>query len=125
MKTLISLEEAAQFAFSILLFSKLPFVWWLYPALLLLPDIGMVGYLINAKIGAFTYNLFHHKGIAILIGMAGLLLASPILMLTGVILFGHSAMDRLMGYGLKHEKGFKFTHLGELQAGQNTVTVPQ
>lgn len=29
-------------------------------------------------------------------------------------LFSHSAMDRIFGYGLKHENGFKFTHLREI-----------
>jgi len=115
MKTLLKLEEAAQFALSIVLFAKLPFVWWLYPALLLLPDIGMLGYAVNTTVGAFVYNLFHHKGIAILIGIAGLALANPTLLLAGVILFGHSAMDRMMGYGLKYKNGFAFTHLGALK----------
>lgn len=124
MKTLINLEEAAQFALSIVLFAKLPFVWWLYPTLLLLPDIGMIGYAVNNTIGAFTYNLLHHKATAILIGIAGLLLVNNYLLLTGVILFGHSSMDRMMGYGLKYNKGFKFTHLGELQP-QNKVVVAQ
>jgi hypothetical protein len=32
----------------------------------------------------------------------------------GLILFSHSAMDRMLGYGLKYESGFKFTHLGEI-----------
>lgn len=114
MKTLVSLEEAAQFALSIVLFAKLPFVWWIYPALLLLPDVSMIGYAVNNTVGAFSYNLFHHKATAILIGLAGLLLANDLLLLTGVILFGHSSMDRMMGYGLKYNKGFKFTHLGQL-----------
>ncbi|HAJ82706.1 MAG TPA: DUF4260 domain-containing protein, partial [Zunongwangia profunda] len=28
------------------------------------------------------------------------------------ILFGHSAMDRIFGYGLKYEDNFKNTHMG-------------
>jgi hypothetical protein len=32
--------------------------------------------------------------------------------LAGAILLSHSAMDRMFGYGLKHESGFKNTHLG-------------
>jgi len=30
----------------------------------------------------------------------------------GIILFGHSSMDRMFGYGLKLGQGFKYTHLG-------------
>ena len=123
MKTLINLEEAAQFALSILLFAKLPFAWWIYPSLLLLPDLSMIGYAVNNTVGAFTYNLGHHKGTAILIGTAGLILGNSYLLLTGIILFGHSAMDRMMGYGLKYNKGFKFTHLGELKSEQHNKAV--
>ena len=94
----------------------MPFVWWVYPALLFLPDLSMLGYLINLKVGAFTYNLFHHKAIAIAIGSAGLFVHNNDLMLIGILLYGHSSMDRMLGYGLKHNNGFKFTHLGEIGA---------
>ncbi|TAG51385.1 MAG: DUF4260 family protein, partial [Runella slithyformis] len=33
----------------------------------------------------------------------------------GIILFAHSAMDRIAGYGLKYEDAFKHTHLGWLK----------
>ncbi|GAB3920638.1 DUF4260 domain-containing protein [Larkinella terrae] len=112
MKTLLKLEEVAQFLLSIVLFSQLPFAWWWFPALILVPDLSMVGYLINPKIGAYAYNLAHHKAVAIAIGATGFLLANPVLMLTGVMLFGHSAMDRMMGYGLKFEDSFSHTSLG-------------
>jgi len=32
----------------------------------------------------------------------------------GLILFGHSCMDRAMGYGLKYFSGFQDTHLGKI-----------
>ena len=34
------------------------------------------------------------------------------LFIAGIILFGHSSMDRMFGYGLKLKEGFKYTHLG-------------
>ncbi|KAA6438426.1 DUF4260 family protein [Dyadobacter flavalbus] len=121
MKTLLKTEEAAEFALSIILFSKLPFSWWLYPALFLLPDLSMIGYLINDRVGALTYNLFHHKALAVLTGVTGLFFHNDYLMLAGILLFGHSSMDRMMGYGLKYSKGFKYTHLGEV-GHQKTLT---
>ncbi|GAA4454453.1 DUF4260 domain-containing protein [Nibrella saemangeumensis] len=114
MKTILQLEELAQFLVSIVLFSQLPFAWWWFPALILLPDIGMLGYLVNPRLGAYLYNLFHHKGIALLVGVMGLLMQQPGVMLAGVILLGHAAMDRTMGYGLKYTTSFKQTHLGTL-----------
>ena len=59
------------FLFSIILFNQTSFSWWWYLALILLPDIGMLGYLLNTKTGAITYNLFHHKAIALLILFLG------------------------------------------------------
>ena len=114
MKTVLKLEEFALFVFSILAFNELPFAWWLYPALILIPDVSMLGYLINPRIGAFCYNLVHHKALAIVVWCLGIFLANPTVQLVGVILFGHSAMDRVAGYGLKYFSGFKDTHLGKL-----------
>lgn len=114
MKTLIKFEEAAQVALSIVLFSQLPFAWWTFPALFLLPDLSMLGYLISAKVGGFTYNLVHHKALGIALGVAGLFLGTNELMFAGILLFGHSSLDRAMGYGLKYDKGFTYTHLGEV-----------
>lgn len=114
MKTLIKVEEAAQFALSIFLFTQLPFALWVYPALLLVPDVSMIGYVMNPKIGAFFYNLFHHKAVAIVIGLLGFYLGNDFILLAGIILFGHSAMDRMFGYGLKFNTGFGDTHLGEI-----------
>lgn len=111
MKTLLKTEELAQFVLSILLFAQLPYAWWWFPALLLLPDLSMLGYLINTRIGAYAYNFVHHKGLAIVVGAIGLLLQQPELMLTGVILFAHATMDRVAGYGLKFTDSFKHTHL--------------
>jgi hypothetical protein len=114
MKTTLKLEELAQFALGIFVFSMLPYAWWVFPALLLLPDIGMLGYIANPKIGAFTYNVFHHKGIAIIIGLFGVYLNSDQAVLVGVLLFSHAAFDRILGYGLKFEDSFKNTHLGKI-----------
>ena len=114
MKNLLKLEELAMFLLSIYLFNFLDYAWWVYLALILTPDIGMLGYLISTKLGATTYNLFHHKGIAILVGFAGFWWHNPELQLAGIILFGHASMDRIFGYGLKFSDNFKHTHLGNL-----------
>jgi len=58
------------------------------------------------------YNLFHHKGIAIVLFVPGVLLSDMTIQIAGIILFGHASMDRMFGYGLKLKDGFKYTHLG-------------
>lgn len=114
MKTIIKLEELSLFILGIYLFSLLNYEWWWFLALILAPDFSMLGYLFGNKSGAFFYNIFHHRGIAVLLYIIGCYFKIEILQLTGIILFSHSAMDRFFGYGLKYESGFKYTHLGEI-----------
>ncbi|MDO8966880.1 DUF4260 domain-containing protein [Algoriphagus sp.] len=114
MNKLLKLEELAMFALSLWAFFLTEISWWWFAGLFLLPDLGMIGYLLDEKIGTWTYNLFHHKGIALFIFGLGLFMNNQILEIAGIILFSHSSFDRIMGYGLKYEKGFKFTHLGEI-----------
>lgn len=114
MKNLIKLEEATMFVFSIVLFSFTDFAWWWFLVLILLPDICMVGYMVSHKIGAWTYNLFHHKAIALLVLCIGWTIGNAWIELAGIILFGHASLDRVLGYGLKYLDSFKHTHLGWL-----------
>jgi hypothetical protein len=112
MKFLLRLEEAFMLGLTIYLNSFLSFPAWLFWVLFLTPDIGMAGYLINTRVGAFTYNLLHHKGIAIALYIAGLYFINEALQFAGLLLFGHSAFDRLLGYGLKYNDSFHNTHMG-------------
>ncbi|MEO8591059.1 MAG: DUF4260 domain-containing protein [Flavobacteriales bacterium] len=123
MKNLLKLEELAQFLVCLLALVMNDVPWWAYLLLALGPDIGMLGYLINARTGAFSYNLLHHKGVAVLIAacgfgseflnmLAGTSNLASTLLLAAIILYGHSSMDRFFGYGLKFGDHFQHTHLG-------------
>jgi len=114
MQASLKIEELFMFLFGIYLFNLLDYQWWWFLVLILAPDIGMIGYLFGNKAGALMYNVFHHKGIAIAIYLLGVYLSISMVQLIGIILFSHSAMDRILGYGLKYDKGFKYTHLGEI-----------
>ena len=112
MRILLKLEEAFMFGLSIFLFSKLDYAWWWYPVLIFAPDLSMLGYIVNTRLGAITYNFIHHKALGIGLFVLGVVLANQFLQLTGLILFGHSSMDRTLGYGLKYPDSFQNTHLG-------------
>lgn len=115
MKWTLRLEELVMFALGIFIFTLLPYAWWWFLVLILLPDIGMIGYLGGNKTGATIYNIFHHRGLAIGLLVWGFVGGNHLLALTGTILFAHIAMDRFFGFGLKKTTGFKHTHLGDLQ----------
>mgnify|MGYP000492365352 CR=1 FL=1 len=114
MEKSLKIEELLMFVLGIYLFSNLDFSWWWFLALIFAPDIGMLGYLVNSKVGAIIYNIFHHKGIAIIIFLIGVYLNNQILQLAGIILFTHASLDRILGYGLKYFDAFKHTHLGNI-----------
>ncbi len=112
MKKIIAFEELVLFLGAIYAFSQLSFEWWWFPALLLAPDISMLGYVAGNKAGAIVYNIFHHKALGVLVYLFGSYTNNELLLLAGVILFAHSCFDRVFGYGLKYADGFHHTHLG-------------
>jgi multidrug transporter EmrE-like cation transporter len=116
MKTILKLEELAMAATAIYFLSShtLDLPIWLWVILFFAPDISMLGYLINTKTGAVSYNLFHHKGIAILLTATGYFLQQELLISIGILLFAHAAFDRIWGYGLKYSDSFSNTHLGRI-----------
>ena len=114
MKNILKLEELAMFAICVWALYFFNAEWWYYLLLLLGPDISMIGYAGGNKLGALMYNLFHHKGVAVVVFFLGLFLPDMTIQIAGIILFGHSSMDRMLGYGLKLEEGFKYTHLGQI-----------
>lgn len=114
MKLLLQLEELLMFIASGYYFVQMGNNLLLFFILLLIPDIGMIGHMFNPKLGSYTYNITHHKGIAIALFLIGYIYKIDILMNTGVIIFAHSSMDRLLGFGLKYADHFKHTHLGHI-----------
>ena len=112
MKNLLKLEELSLLGLSLFLFSGLDYGWGWYALLFLTPDLSMVGYLANPCLGSWTYNLIHHKGLAVALYVLGYLFSIPWLMFAGTLLLGHSSFDRVFGYGLKYPDAFQNTHLG-------------
>jgi hypothetical protein len=76
--------------------------------------VSMVGYLIDPRVGAALYNLVHHQGVAVGVCLAGAWFGSDPLLLVGTVLLGHSALDRVFGFGLKYPDAFTHTHLDEI-----------
>ena len=112
MKNLLRLEELFLTILAIFLFRPLNIAWRWFALLFLAPDLGMLGYLAGPRVGALTYNLIHHKAVAVAAYIAGAWLGSPALQFAGLIILAHSSLDRVLGYGLKYPDAFQHTHLG-------------
>ena len=112
MKWTLRLEELVQLVAAVFLLADFQAAWYWYLVLAIGPDVGMLGYLAGPRTGAFTYNLLHHKGLSIAVAAAGVLLVVNPLLWLGLAMFGHAALDRMLGYGLKFPDSFQHTHLG-------------
>ncbi|KXG09469.1 hypothetical protein AT864_02188 [Anoxybacillus sp. P3H1B] len=113
-KILLQLEGAAILLLSLYFYSYNQFSWLLFFVLLFVPDISMIGYLFNNKVGAVLYNLFHTYSLPIGAVILGVLLSSEVVLEIGLIWSAHIGMDRMIGYGLKYPTHFKDTHLNRV-----------
>ena len=112
-KPAVLLRVAGAFALgvSILLYSENHANWILFAVLFLSPDLFMLGYLVNARIGAAVYNFVHTvfaPGILIVIA---LFTSRQQLLPFAFIWTAHIGFDRMVGSGLKYPTRFKDTHL--------------
>ena len=71
MKILLRIEELYEALFALFVFAHLPYAWWVLPAAFPLPDLRMAGYLAGPRVGAYCYNVVHHKALAFAVGVAG------------------------------------------------------
>lgn len=112
---LVRLEGLALGLACIALYAGLGRSWWLFAALILVPDISMLGYLRGPRVGAALYNLVHNWVTVVLWFAAAWVLSGGSLSLSLPLILGaHIGFDRALGYGLKLPTGFRDTHLGRI-----------
>lgn len=110
-RVLLHLEGAIVLIVSIFFYARLDHSWTLFGVLFLAPDLSMLGYLLNQKVGAATYNLFHTYSLPLALLVIGLVDGANTPIASGLIWLAHIGMDRMIGYGLKYPTAFKDTHL--------------
>jgi Domain of unknown function (DUF4260) len=111
-KKILRLEGLAFFLLALFFYYQLKGNWLLFIVLLFTPDISMIGYLKDKKLGAILYNLMHNYILSIAILLIGaILLRNMTIILLGIILLAHVGLDRFLGFGLKYPSNFKDTHL--------------
>ena len=113
-RTLLRLEGLTLLAGMTLLYGLWGGTWWLYAVLFLAPDLSFLGYLAGPRVGAIVYNAAHSEIIPLAMILAGFGFAPPLLLSIAIIWLAHIGFDRTLGYGLKYQAGFGFTHLGRI-----------
>jgi hypothetical protein len=108
----LQLDGLVLLAAALILFASTHQPWWLVPAVILLPDLFMLGYLRGTRAGAAVYNLGHSYSLPAAMSLAGALGHHPLTLALGLLWLAHIGMDRLARYGLKYDIGFQHTHLG-------------
>lgn len=113
---LLRTEESALLLFALFAYHQLHYSWLLFAILFLTPDLFMLGYLLNTRIGAAIYNLAHTLTLPFALLLASYIQHWHLISEVGLIWTAHIAFDRLLGYGLKYPTFFKDTHLQHIPA---------
>lgn len=117
-RLLLRVEGACIFGTTIWAYSRFNQSWWTFAGLLLVPDIGMAGYLSNTRLGAALYNSVHTETPPILLLCTALARENKKLAGLALCWLAHIGMDRMLGYGLKYGTAFAHTHLGDLASSK-------
>lgn len=91
---------------------------WLFWALVLVPDLGMLAYLAGPRAGAWVYNALHALAGPAACALAGLVTGDTRWLAAAACWAAHVGIDRALGYGLKYASGFGATHLGRIGAAR-------
>ena len=111
---LLRLEGATVLTAAVFVYTQLGGSWLLFAALILAPDLTMLGYLLNVRVGSAVYNLIHTYILpALLLAFAWLTDATPGIPIA-LIWLTHIGADRMLGFGLKYPTEFRDTHLNRV-----------
>ena len=116
-RLLLRLEGVVLFAGMTLLYGLWEGSWGVYAALFLAPDLSFAAYIGGPKLGSIVYNAAHSYLGPVALMTVGLAVAAPLTLSLAMIWLAHIGIDRALGYGLKYQAGFAFTHLGRIGRG--------
>jgi Domain of unknown function (DUF4260) len=111
---LLRIEGLAVFVAAVVLYVDGDYSVLALVLLFLVPDLSMLGYLIDERAGSMTYNAVHAYVGPVALLAVGVLAEGSIATQLALIWLAHIGGDRALGYGLKYPSAFKDTHLGRV-----------
>jgi hypothetical protein len=120
---LLRIEEATLLLATLFAYQHLHYSWLLFAILFLTPDLFMLGYLANARVGATIYNLAHTLTLPLPLALLFISYTRhwQLALAIALIWTAHIAFDRVLGYGLKYPTHFKDTHLQHIAPIEPTL----
>ncbi len=113
-RVLLRVEGLVLLVSSVVAYRALGGSWTLLAALLLVPDVSLLGYAAGPRAGALAYNALHtYAGPALLAAVAHFG-GQPVLWPYCLTWLAHIGLDRSLGLGLKYPTAFRSTHLGKV-----------
>jgi Domain of unknown function (DUF4260) len=110
-RVMLRSEGVALLAMAAVLYGRQGQSWWLFVALLAVPDLGLLGYVVGARAGAVAYDLTHTYLPPAVLALGGVLGGSSLAVSVALIWFAHIGMDRALGLGLRYPDRSRHSHL--------------
>jgi uncharacterized protein DUF4260 len=109
-RLLLHIEGACLFVLTLWFYYTGNYRWWIFAVLFFTPDLAMLGYLKDVKLGTTCYNFTHTLSLPVALLLIGLMGVAPRGIPYALIWLSHIEFDRMLGFGLKYATGFKDTH---------------
>ena len=110
----LHLEGLALLVGALMLYANQHFSWWTFVLLLLAPDLSMLFYAFNHRLGGIAYNLVHTTIFPLALAIFSALSGNSLGLQLSLIWLAHIGMDRTAGYGFKYPGQFKATHFSRI-----------
>ena len=110
----LHLEGLAMLLAALFLYGTLHFGWGTFALFLLAPDLAIIAYAINKRVGQIIYNLVHTTIFPLALAIYSIMNANNVGLQASLIWFAHIGMDHLFGYGFKYPGQFKETHFSRI-----------
>ena len=113
-RLMLHIEGLTLLVASLVLYGNLDFGWGTFALFLLAPDLAVIPYAINKRVGQVIYNLVHTIVFPLILALYSMMNANELGLQTSLIWFAHIGMDHLFGYGFKYPGSFKETHFSRI-----------
>jgi hypothetical protein len=109
-RVLLRIEGVAMLAGAVVLYFEAGFSWWLFLALVLVPDVSLAGFAVSQRLGSTMYNATHTSVLPVALAVVGVAVENDVLVQVGLVWLAHIGVDRALGLGLRYPTG-RDTHL--------------